>query len=53
VSDFYWKDKKLSDLSKEELIEIIEGYLISIRERSEAARAMALGRIEMLKRGEL
>ena len=55
ISEVMWKSKKLGEHTREELLEVIYHLLAENHELKspENIRARSLGRVEMLKRGEV
>jgi hypothetical protein len=54
MEDAYFRGDRIGDMSREQLFEVIE-YLsteLSQYQTSEIARAIALGKVERIKRGE-
>lgn len=49
-----WRDKRLEDMTKDQLVEALReaARLLQFYQAPGWARAMALGTIEMMKRGE-
>jgi hypothetical protein len=49
-----WRGRPLADMSKDELITVIEELVVQLKAHNSAGavRASALGRVEMMKRGE-
>jgi hypothetical protein len=50
----FWRGRPITELSRDELIEVIDylAHLHAEKTTPSAIQAMALGRVEMLRRGE-